>query len=100
MIEVLGGTLNTMLSQSLLTDIDRARRDPNVDLHHIVVAGFNNLSFRDFGKTKEMVQYGYDRAKQYLAAPAPAIAAPPAAAAPVESLPEGVTEYMPPYLRP
>lgn len=100
-IEVLGGTLNTMMAQSLLTDLDRARRDQQINLHHIMVGGFGDLSFRDFSKTKEMVQYGCDRAKQYLAAPAPAIVAPAAAAGtPAEPLPEGVTEYIPPYLRP
>jgi NTE family protein len=97
-IDVLGGTLNTMLAQSLLADLDRARRDDKINLHHIVVAGFGDLSFRDFSKTEEMVEYGYARARQYLAAPAPAIVAPAMAAA--EPLPPGVTEYMPPYLRP
>jgi NTE family protein len=101
-VEVLGGTLNTMMSQSLLVDIDRARRDTKIDLHHIVVAGFRDLSFRDFSKTQEMVQFGYDKAKSYLAAPSPAAPLPPpaAAAAPPEPLPEGVTEYIPPYMRP
>jgi hypothetical protein len=99
-VEVLGGTLNTMMSQSLLADIDRARRDTKIDLHHIVVAGFRDLSFRDFSKTKEMVQFGYDKAKSYLAAPAPATPLLAAAAAPPEPLPEGVTEYIPPFLRP
>jgi NTE family protein len=99
-VEVLGGTLNTMMSQSLLVDIDRARRDTKIDLHHIVVAGFRDLSFRDFSKTKEMVQFGYDKAKSYLAAPSPAAPLLAAAAAPPEPLPEGVTEYIPPFLRP
>jgi NTE family protein len=98
-IEVLGGTLNTMMAQSLLADLDRARRDGAIDLHHIVVAGFGDLSFRDFSKTEEMVQYGYDRARQYLAAPAPELVAPAAVAPAAEPLPEGVTEYIPPFLR-
>ncbi len=97
-VEVLGNTLNTMMAQSLLADIDRARRDTAVDLHHIAVSGFQKLSFRDFSKTKEMVQFGYERAKAYLAAPAPQIVAlAPAPAA--EPLPPGVTEYVPPFMR-
>jgi NTE family protein len=99
-VEVLGGTLNTMLSQSLLVDIERARRDPKIDLHHIIVAGFQDLSFRDFSKTEEMIEYGYNRAQAYLAAPVPMLPALSAASAHEEPLPQGVTEYLPPYLRP
>jgi NTE family protein len=98
-VEVLANTLNTVMAQSLLEDIDRAKRDTNVDMHHIAVNGFRGLSFRDFSKTEEMVQFGYDKAKAYLAAPAPFIVAPAEAAAPAAPLPQGVTEYVPPFMR-
>lgn len=98
-IEVVMNTLNTMLSQSLLEDIDRARRDPKVDLHHIHLSGFGDLSPRDFSKCSAMVKSGYDAAKAYLAVPAPAIAAFDVAPAVVEPLPLGVTEYVPPVMR-
>lgn len=95
-VEVLKHTLSTMMAQSLLQDLDRARADVSVDLHHIVVAGFGDLSFRDFSKTREMVAYGYERARAYLAHPAPAVPLP--AAAPLPISPD-VTEYVPPFMR-
>jgi NTE family protein len=99
-IEVLANTLNTMMAQSLLADIDRARRDTRIDLHHIVVAGFRGISFRDFSQGQAMVDYGYEKAKAYLAAPAPQIVAPAGAEAPPAApLPPGVTEYVPPFMR-
>ena len=95
-LEVVTHTINTMMAQSLLQDIDRARADATIDLHHIVVAGFGDLSFRDFSKTKQMVEFGYGRAQMYLTHPSPAAPAP--AAAPVPLAPD-VTEYVPPFMR-
>ncbi|MBK8051330.1 MAG: patatin-like phospholipase family protein [Anaerolineales bacterium] len=94
-MEVLLHTLNTMLAQSLLEDIDRAKQDTKIDMHHINVNGFSGISFRDFNKTKEMVALGYQRASAYLANPAPLDVAP----ADVAPTVEGVTEYVPPFMR-
>lgn len=97
--EVAGTTLSTMLSQAILRDLDRARADERVDLHHIHLNGFGDVSFRDFGRSKEMVSAGYDMARRYLLHPAPQIS--PPASVPQPELGEvvpGGREYYPPYL--
>lgn len=75
---VLNLTLNTMMAQSFLRDMDEARRNPNVTLHHLYVGAFKDLSFRDFSKSAEMVQVGRDKANDYLANPTPETFAPAA----------------------
>ena len=103
-LNVLGLTLSTMLSQSLLQDIDRAKQDPNVDLYHIHLPQFSDISFRDFRKGDEMIAAGYASTKAYLAAPPPAFVPAPAgapapAASPYGESVGGAQEYIPPYDR-
>ncbi len=83
LLEVVGRSLNTMLAQALLDDIARATAEADVDLFHIHVQAFDGISFRDFSKTDEMLEKGYDIAKRYLdAGPAPFAPLPAAAPAP------------------
>lgn len=97
-LEVITHTIRTMMAQGLLEDIDRAKADTGVDLHHITVNAFEHVSFLDFSKSREMVKVGYEKAKAYLVAPAPFV--PEAAAVPAPStLLPGATQYIPPYLR-
>lgn len=100
-LEVFSLTLSSMMSQSMLQDLDRASADDSVDLYHIHLSDFGNISFRDFSKTDEMIEAGYQRTKAFLTAPPPAFI--PAFDAPSPS-PYGesvgaATEYIPPYLR-
>lgn len=96
--DVAGTTLSTMLAQAVLRDLDRARIDERVDLHHIHLTAFRDLSFRDFTRSAEMITAGYDTAKAYLAAPAPLIGMPEER--PTYGMGEvipGAREYYPPY---
>lgn len=77
-LSVLNLTLNTMLAQSFLRDMDQARHNPDVTLHHIYVGAFKELSFRDFSKTNEMVTVGREKANAYLKDPKPETFAPAA----------------------
>jgi NTE family protein len=99
MLDVAGNTLHTMLAQAILRDLDRAKVDDRLDLHHIHIAVFQSLPFRDFSRTDEMLTAGYETARAYLAAPAPLIAAPAERRTygVGESLP-GAREYYPGYL--
>jgi NTE family protein len=98
-LEVIGHTISTFIAQNFLADMARAEADPGVNLHHIHLESFQNLSFRDFSKTREMVQYGMERAEAYLAAPAPRDLAPQGApAAPGAKVGEA-REILPPFER-
>lgn len=91
-------TLSTMLAQAVLRDLDRAQAAPQVDLHHIHLTAFRTTSFRDFGKSREMIEAGYDMTRAYLAAPAPFIGAPERRPAyDVGDVVSGGREYYPPY---
>lgn len=100
-LEVIGHTINAMMAQSLLQDLDRAIRDTAIDLHHIHIPAFQGISFRDFSKTREMIQAGYEAAQAYLAAPRPHVVAPAAVAQPaLGAAVPGARELIPPYQRP
>ncbi|MEX1020170.1 MAG: patatin-like phospholipase family protein [Litorilinea sp.] len=96
--DVVGTTLSTLLSQAILRDLDRARAETTVDLHHIQLTGFRELSFRDFSQSAAMLDAGYEIAKTYLGNPAPQIVGPqtPPQHAIGDVVPGG-REYYPPY---
>ena len=101
-LEVFSLTLSSMMSQSMLQDLDRAAKDDTVDLYHIHLSDFGAISFRDFSKTDEMIEAGYACAKAFLAAPPPAYIPATQDAAPPSAYGESVgaaTEYIPVYLR-
>lgn len=98
-LAVIGLTLTTVIAQNFLVDMARADADDRVDLHHIHVEGFRELSFRDFSKTREMVKFGHEKAEAYLAAPAPRDLAPAGAPMPTGAQVGGAREIIPPYLR-
>lgn len=97
-IDVANQTLTTMMAQSLLRDLARAEADDTIDLHHIHLPQFRDVSYRDFSHTDEMVQAGYDAARAYLAAPKPHVVAPPARSRPdLGETVRGAREFIPPY---
>jgi NTE family protein len=96
-LDVVGHTLSTMLVQSFLRDIERAKGAPGIRLHHIHVPDFGNISFRDFSKTDEMIATGYARARAYLAAPAPFLPEPARAPAGLGEVVPGAREYFPSF---
>ena len=97
-LEVAGHTLNTMLAQSLLNDLERADQDDTVNLYHIYLKGFEAISFRDFSKTREMVQMGYDQTKAFLVAPVARDLEPADAGHPPLTV-GGAREYKPSFIR-
>jgi NTE family protein len=98
-LEVIGHAINTMTAQSLFNDLARAQAEVKINLHHIQISSFYDLSFRDFSKADAMIQAGYDMTKAYLAAPRPQIVAPPAAQPALGATVPGAREYILPYLR-
>jgi NTE family protein len=94
-LDVVGHIVNTFIAQNFWVDMARAEADPSVNLHHIHVEAFRELSFRDFSKTQEMVRYGRQKAAEYLAAPAPRGLEPASARQPL--FVGGAHEIFPPY---
>lgn len=67
--EIVGYTWRTMLVQSLLNDIERAEAEDSIDLHHIHLDAFSDISFRDFSQAEQMIEAGYEITNTYLADP-------------------------------
>ena len=63
--------LNTMIVQSLLRDLARARDNESINLHHIHISAYSGTWFKDFSHTESMFQAGYLAASDYLQSPEP-----------------------------
>jgi NTE family protein len=89
-------SLSVIVYQQLLRDLERVIRFSKATLHHIYLGDlFNGLPLEDFSHTAEMIQLGYQRAREYLAHPTPNQVARAAAVAEVVS-PPGAMPYNPP----
>ncbi|RIK56696.1 MAG: hypothetical protein DCC57_02905 [Chloroflexi bacterium] len=97
-VDVANHTLTTMMGQALLRDLARAQADEAVDLHHIHLPLFRDVSYRDFSHTDEMVQAGYEATRAYLAAPRPQVVAPVPPRPDLGETVRGARELIPPYL--
>ena len=97
-VEVANHTLTTMMAQSLLEDLARARTDTGIDLHHVMLSAATPTRFDEFGSTDELVRTGYDQARAYLTAPRPEIVAPMAARrTDLGEVAPGIREFVPSY---
>ncbi len=97
-VEVANHTLTTMMAQSLLEDLARARADTGIDLHHVMLSAAAPARFDEFGNTDELIQRGYDQARAYLSAPRPEIVAPMhARRTDLGEVAPGVREFVPSY---
>ena len=64
-------TVETWLVQTLYTDLQRARANPAIELHHIQIGAFADLPFNDFEHIEEQFEAGKQTMDLYLAAPEP-----------------------------
>lgn len=110
--EIISHTWGTLMRQSLLRDIERAEADDSIDLHHIHLDAYNEISFRDFSQSEQMIEAGYEIANAYLADPRAYTVAPSDSPAPLDSsqqpssssdlaqdLPPGAEEFLLPPSR-
>jgi NTE family protein len=97
-VEVANHTLTTMMAQSLLEDLARARADLAIDLHHVMLSGPAPQNFDEFGQVDELIQTGYEQTRAYLSAPRPHVVA-PMSSQPTDlgEVAPGVREFVPPY---
>ena len=69
--EIFGRTINVVLTNSLFKDLDRAMENRNVQLHHLHLSAFRDVSIMDFSRTKQMMEAGNQTARAYLISPQP-----------------------------
>jgi len=69
--EIFGRTINVVLTNSLFKDLDRAMENRNVQLHHLHLSAFRDVSIMDFSRTKQMMEAGNQTARAYLVSPRP-----------------------------
>ncbi len=68
MSEIGYSTVQTLLKYQLEADLAFVRAQRHVKLHRIVLRGPHGLSFRDFSRSVEMIEDGYQQTQAYLAA--------------------------------
>ena len=99
-VSIASRTLHTMMAQTLFRDLERARTDKNIDLHHLHLTAYGDVPFRDFSRCDEMIAAGYEAAQQYFSAPAPALVAPASPEKPeLGATVPGAREFLLPYNR-
>ena len=69
--EIFGRTVNVVLTNSLFKDLDRAMENRNIQLHHLHLNAFREVSITDFSRTKQMMEAGAQTARAYLLSPKP-----------------------------
>lgn len=97
--ELIMRTFATVVTQSLLVDLDRAGQDQAVDLHHLQIGFPQPVGFRDFSQCAAMVAAGYEQAQHYLRRPRPRTLAPAGVDTRYGATVGGAREYIPPHLR-
>lgn len=97
--ELLLRTFATVVTQSLLVDLDRAGQDRAVDLHHIQLLFPKQVGFRDFTQGAAMAAAGYEQGQRYLRHPRPRTLAPAGVETRYGATVGAAREYIPPQLR-
>ena len=69
--EIFGRTVDVVLTNSLFKDLDRAMENRNVNLHHLQLNAFRDVSIMDFSRTRQMMEAGTQAARAYLVSPRP-----------------------------
>lgn len=99
---VLMRVANIVLHQDLLDELEYARQQPGVTLHHIIIRGVPQASDFDFEHGSQMIEVGYDQTRRYLSRMmANEIHEVPSTARPAEVVPPppGARLWVPPYRR-
>lgn len=90
--------LGVLLYQQALRDIQHALATPGVTLHYISLGDiFATVDLQDLSHTAEMIEQGYQRAKQYLDHPTPNMMPEMLGAAAAGEPPPGAVSYHPKF---
>lgn len=70
-VNIFNRMLGVMLAQSLFKDLEEAESDPAIDLHHIHLNSFQDVSILDFSRSRQMLEAGLQTTRAYLLSPTP-----------------------------
>ena len=70
-INVFNRMMGVMMAQSLFQDLEQAESDPAIDLHHIHLNAFQDVSLLDFSRSRQMLEAGLQATRAYLLSPSP-----------------------------
>ena len=70
-IDIFSRVIGVMMVQSLFPDLEQAKQDPAIELHHIHLNAFQDISILDFSRSRQMLEAGLQAARAYLRSPAP-----------------------------
>lgn len=95
-IDIALHTISVQTYQQAVRDIRRAIQATDVTLHYIALGDiFSTVSLQDFSHTAEMIEQGYQRAKDYLDHPTPNALPQKVMAASTDIVPPGAVPYEP-----
>ena len=63
--------MGVMMAQSLFHDLEQARSDPAIELHHIHLNALQDVPILDFSRTRQMLESGLQTTRAYLQSPVP-----------------------------
>jgi len=69
--DIAGYAIKRPLYNTVLHELEAAIQTPGVTVHHIALRPYPNLQLGDFSKTEEMLVFGEQAARSYLAHPRP-----------------------------
>lgn len=95
-IEIALHSISVQTYQQVLRDVQRVRAEGNVTVHYISLGDIlSRVDLRDFTRSAEMIEQGYQRAKEYLDHPTPNVVPERAATGTDPMTPPGAVPYEP-----
>ncbi len=89
---ILNRTIQVMLQQQTVRELEHVMGLPGITLHHLQLDGYKDLKWGDFSKTSDMIERGRHEAADYLRHPTPNTIR---ADAPAPPPPPGATQFIP-----
>ncbi len=71
LLEIFSRVMGVMMVQSLFPDLEQAEQDPGIELHHIHLNAFQDVSILDFSRSRQMLEAGLQATRAYLRSPTP-----------------------------
>lgn len=71
LLEIFSRVMGVMMVQSLFSDLEQAEQDPAIELHHVHLDAFQDVSILDFSRSRHMLEAGLQATRAYLRSPTP-----------------------------
>ncbi len=70
-VDIFNRMMGVMMAQSLFQDLEQARSDPAIELHHIHLNAHQDVPILDFSRSRQMFESGLQMTRAYLQSPLP-----------------------------